>query len=356
MRLSIIIPNYNYARYVGAAIRSALDVRWRDTQTIVVDDGSTDGSRDVIAAFGDRVTAIFKENGGQNSAVNAAFERSTGDIVIVLDSDDMLSPGVAEQIASVWHAGVAKVQFGLSYINEHGELLGEVWPDYARAGPGEPPLSVLRRRAYYEAPTTSGNAWSRRFLHQVLPLPVCPPSRTPGAYYGLFFDAYLNMLAPCFGEIITLAQPQGYYRVHVANDSGSGKAITPYYTHTRCLDYARTVAKANEVLAALGKSPGFLIDCERDEMHMRYRLITRKLIPLASGDPSLLRTFTKYCRSVWLSDFDPKHKALFAAWALVTLAATPSIAQRAFDLRSSPGLRPVFLKGLMRVRRDRSPS
>jgi glycosyltransferase involved in cell wall biosynthesis len=355
MRLSIIIPNYNYAGFVGAAIRSAMDVDWPDTETIVVDDGSTDGSREVIAAFGDRVTAIFKENGGQNSAVNAGFERSSGDVVIVLDSDDMLRADVAERIAAVWHDGAAKVQFGLSYINERGELLGEVWPDYGRAE-CEPPLSVLRRRAFYEAPTTSGNAWSRRFLEQVLPLPVCPPNRIPGAYYGLFFDAYLNMLAPCFGEVITLREPQGYYRVHLVNDSGSGKAITPDYTLNRSIDYARTVAKANEVLAALGKSPGFLIDCERDEMQMRYRLVSRKLIPLQSGDRSLFRTFAKYCRSVWLSDFDPKHKAFFAVWALVTLAAPPSVARWAFDLRSSPGLRPVFLKGLMRVRRDRAPS
>lgn len=352
MRLSIIIPNHNYAGFVGSAIRSALDVRWPDKEVIVVDDGSTDGSREVIAAFGDQVTAIFQENGGQNSAVNAGFSRSSGDVVLVLDSDDLLRPGVAEDIAAVWHDGVAKVQFGLSYINQRGETLGEEWPDYRRRH--REPLAALRRRAYYEAPTTSGNAWSRRFLEQVFPLPVCRPNRVPGAYYGLFFDAYLNMLAPCFGAIVTLPDPQGYYRVHLENDSGSGKAISPEFALNRSDDYARTVAKANEVLAALGKSPGFPIDCERDEMQMRYRLVARKLLPERRAGPGLLRTFAKYCRSVWLSDADLKHKALFAGWAVVTLAAPPRIARRAFDLRSSPGLRPACLKGLMRVRQGGS--
>lgn len=81
-RLSINIPNYNYGRYVRSAIESALHVDWSDVEVIVVDDGSTDDSWDVISAFGDQVIAVRQSNSGPRVACNEGFARSTGDVVI----------------------------------------------------------------------------------------------------------------------------------------------------------------------------------------------------------------------------------------------------------------------------------
>jgi GT2 family glycosyltransferase len=61
-RLSVVIPNYNYGRFIGSAIGSALALEWQDIEVIVVDDGSTDDSRSAIRGFGSRITAIFQEN------------------------------------------------------------------------------------------------------------------------------------------------------------------------------------------------------------------------------------------------------------------------------------------------------
>src|SRR6185369_11547940 len=110
-KLSIIIPNWNYERFVGDAIRSALAVRWSDKEVIVVDDGSTDNSRAIIANFGSQITTILQTNSGQTSAANAAFARSSGDVIIFLDSDDMLLPTVAEEVNAVWHERISKVQY-----------------------------------------------------------------------------------------------------------------------------------------------------------------------------------------------------------------------------------------------------
>ena len=101
MRISIVITNYNFGRYLGDAIRSALDVRWPDKEVIVCDDGSTDDSRDVIESFGDRIKKVYKANGGQPSAANAAFPLTTGDIIFFLDSDDLLLPQAAEVVVRV---------------------------------------------------------------------------------------------------------------------------------------------------------------------------------------------------------------------------------------------------------------
>src|SRR4051812_15580158 len=100
MKLSIIIVNYNYGDYVGAAIDSALAVDWPDKEIIVADDGSTDNSREIILSYGDRIVPLFLCNGGRNSASNKAFERSSGDIITFVDSDDILFPCVADTLRS----------------------------------------------------------------------------------------------------------------------------------------------------------------------------------------------------------------------------------------------------------------
>src|SRR5262245_61685550 len=90
--VSIIINNYNYGRFLEEAINSALDQTYRKTEVIVVDDGSTDNSRQVIADHNDQIITVLKDNGGQASAFNAGFIRSHGEIIIFLDSDDILLP------------------------------------------------------------------------------------------------------------------------------------------------------------------------------------------------------------------------------------------------------------------------
>src|SRR3954462_14555576 len=90
--VSIIINNYNYAPYLAAAIDSAVAQDYRNSEIIVVDDGSTDRSRGIIASYGSRLTAIYKQNGGQASALNAGFAASRGEIIIFLDADDLLLP------------------------------------------------------------------------------------------------------------------------------------------------------------------------------------------------------------------------------------------------------------------------
>src|SRR5437879_9367021 len=89
---SIIINNYNYRRFLREAVDSALNQTYRNTEVIVVDDGSTDGSPEIIASYGDRIVPVLKKNGGQNSALNAGFSLSRGDVILLLDSDAVLLP------------------------------------------------------------------------------------------------------------------------------------------------------------------------------------------------------------------------------------------------------------------------
>ena len=109
MLVSIIINNYNYARYIAAAIDSALAQTWHPLEVIVVDDGSTDDSWAVIERYGERVRALRQPNGGQGAAYNAGFEASRGEWVLFLDSDDLLDVGALARMLSLVNDKVVKV-------------------------------------------------------------------------------------------------------------------------------------------------------------------------------------------------------------------------------------------------------
>src|SRR5712692_1029705 len=102
IRASIIINNCNYGQFLKAAIDSALSQTYLHKEVIVVDDGSTDNSREIIAgSYGSRIVPVLKENGGQASAFNAGFAVSRGEVVFFLDSDDMLLPRSEEHTSEL---------------------------------------------------------------------------------------------------------------------------------------------------------------------------------------------------------------------------------------------------------------
>src|SRR5437879_12763582 len=105
---SIIVNHYHYGRFLREAVDSALNQTYRHTEVIVVDDGSTDGSPEIIASYGKRIVPVLKQNGGQNSALNAGFSRSRGDVILFLDSDDVLLPTAVDAAVAALaepHAG-----------------------------------------------------------------------------------------------------------------------------------------------------------------------------------------------------------------------------------------------------------
>src|SRR6266480_1412419 len=127
--VSVIVTNHDYGRYLGAAVDSALTQAYSQVEVVVVDDGSTDDSREVLASFGSRVTALFQDCAGQAAAASAGFVASSGDVVIFLDADDILLPSAAGRAARVLDGdGAVKVHWPLSTIDPAGEPLGGRFP------------------------------------------------------------------------------------------------------------------------------------------------------------------------------------------------------------------------------------
>ncbi|PID40202.1 MAG: glycosyl transferase [Proteobacteria bacterium] len=90
--VSVILPTYNRDWSLGEAIASVLAQNYPRIELIVVDDGSTDGTPDLLAAYGDRLRRIRQENRGVSAARNTGIRHSTGDLIALLDSDDTWLP------------------------------------------------------------------------------------------------------------------------------------------------------------------------------------------------------------------------------------------------------------------------
>lgn len=109
-RVSVTIPTFNCARFLGRAISTALTQTYTDHEVIVVDDGSTDGTRDVVAQFGDKVRYMYQTNGGLSSARNLALSKASGEFIAYLDADDMWYPDKLEKQVSFLDA---RKEYGL---------------------------------------------------------------------------------------------------------------------------------------------------------------------------------------------------------------------------------------------------
>lgn len=210
-RVSIVVNNYNYAEYLPAAIESSLAQYWPDVETVVVDDGSTDGSRAVLERYSGRIIPVLQENSGQAAAFRAGLSASSGEVVVFLDSDDLLLPTAASAAVHAFQRcpAAVKVSWPLWKIDAAGRRPGGLHPD-GRLPRGDLASVVLEQGVNsYLSPPTSGNAWARPFLERVLPAPE-QDFRRGG-------DGYLITLAPLFGLVEAVRSPQGCYRLHGQN-------------------------------------------------------------------------------------------------------------------------------------------
>lgn len=206
--VSIIVNNYNYGRFVGEAIDSALGQTYRNTEVIVVDDGSRDNSREVIAGYGSRIIPVLKENGGQGSAFNAGFAASRGEYVLFLDSDDLLEANAIETVMREWTEGAARVYFQLQAVGLRGEPLGRT------IGGSATPSALL---GPFVTPSSSGTVFSRQSLERIMPISE--------REWRICADYYLCAASSLFGATERIGQPLGKYRIHGQNNFQVGEPL-----------------------------------------------------------------------------------------------------------------------------------
>jgi hypothetical protein len=343
--VSVVIVNYNYARFLRDAILSVLGQTYSELEMVIVDDGSTDGSREIIELFRNRATVILQENHGPMSAYNAGYAASRGDLVIFLDADDMLRPGAVEEVAAAWQPAAAKVQFSLEITDAAGRSSGAIEPVYPQDYTAEKLRREFADTNSYTWPPTSGNAYSRRFLKQLMPL-------SQERFRCL--DSVLNIVAPLFGDVYTLPKALGCYRIHGDNmwalHGFSQPRIRNFLTLRLCeIDYLRRVA-AQRGVALSASNP--LDHCMT---MLRYRLVVAKLDhdrSVSGGRP--LRLCLRAARCLSLTNASAAWRASELLWFVSVSLSFGGVARWLIEWRFDRSTRPLWINRLIDRSRSRA--
>lgn len=155
MLVSIITPSYNQARYLEETMRSVLEQDYPHIEYIVVDGGSTDGSREIIEKYADRLAWwVSEKDRGQTDAINKGFARARGEVLTWLNSDDTYQPGAIREAVEFLRQNpqVGLVYGDANYIDEHGRVIGRfpaAQTDYRRLRQGY--VHIPQQSAFFRA-------------------------------------------------------------------------------------------------------------------------------------------------------------------------------------------------------------
>jgi glycosyltransferase involved in cell wall biosynthesis len=311
--LSIVICNYNYGRFLDAAIRSALGQSYCNKEVVVVDDGSTDESRAVIARFDGQLKAVLMDrNEGQIEAYNRGFAAATGDIVIFLDSDDLLDLEVGERIVARFQdPDVVKVHYKMRLIGPEGEALGPSIP--RRLADGDVSRHLLDRGLLYDSAPGSGNAYRVSALSRLMPLPASAVDR-----HGA--DSFALLGISLLGSIRSLGQDSyASYRVHHEHSRhgthfGNANIEDPSHRHAR---YLRLRQWVNVRLGPAYQLPPDMVDFSTDKQlfaHIVFGGSYKQGVSLGSK-----YFVSKLLRSIWRRPAPLPERVGLLGWAVAVL-------------------------------------
>lgn len=245
--VTVIISSFNYDRFVGECIESALNQTWQRMQIVVIDDGSTDNSRQVVARFGDSIEAIFKENGGQASAFNVGIAAARGSIICFMDSDDKWKPNKVEEVVKKFESGPwALVSNGIEDIDEQGKLLPQAKYDHRE---GDFLADVKSQGLPWYVAITSGLSVRSDVARSLYPLPEHAWRHSA--------DGLIVFGGQCYGPVGVIEATLTQYRRHASNVSSfshdwSGQAKKAFMNFIMSV---RNFLFLNDRLIMLGRAP-----------------------------------------------------------------------------------------------------
>lgn len=273
--VSVLIDTYNHERFIEKAIVSVLeqDFPASEREILVVDDGSSDGTPEIIRKFGPQVRMLRKTNGGQASAFNAGIPECRGETVAFLDGDDWWAPGKLQAVCGVLavEAEVGVVGHGITEVysdgREHTELLREV-PRF-RVNSDEGARTFRLRKSFLG---TSRMTFRAEVLRRV--------GRVPETL-GIQADEYLFTLGAVLSEVMILREPLTCYRLHESNAfqiaDGNAAAMRRKYTVLAAL--AKSLRSKFEEMRIAESTAKIVLDSVQTESDL-IRLTTENGWPL----------------------------------------------------------------------------
>ena len=209
--VTVLIDTYNHHLFIEEAIHSVLqqDFPASETEILVVDDGSTDNTSEIVRKFAPRVRLLSKLNGGQASAFNTGIPEARGEIVAFLDGDDWWAPGKLTAVTKAFaaNAGVGLVGHGITEVYMDGRQRTEVPREVSRfrIESSQDAGKFRMRRGFLG---TSRMSYRKEILSRIGPVPEAMRFEA---------DEYLFTLAGFFADVMILREPLTFYRVHSGN-------------------------------------------------------------------------------------------------------------------------------------------
>ena len=342
LTLSVIIPNHNYADYVGIAVKSALEICWPKVEVIVVDDGSTDNSLDVIKPLADRITLISQANAGQMRSCVNGFRRCSGDVVIFLDSDDALDPDVMTEIAAVWSDTASKYQFQMRVVDAKGNPTGNILPQYFTHPSSEDIRKWVTTTGAYPTPPGSGNAYPSWFVERIFNFKSDFVDRAP--------DSYLLAAAPACGDVITIAKALTNYRVHGLNHGAFLQLDDERFSREINLTRRR-----HKFFQEVANSVGLHVAPEalnRNTVYLCLRTASYALRPDIHPikEDTSARILTNGCRAfTYPQGFSYAQSASLLLWIFCVLLSPPSLRRTLVTWRYAPAQRPNWIRYVLNL-------
>ena len=248
--VSIVTPSYNQAPYLEETIRSVLDQDYPNVEYLVVDDGSTDESVEIIRRYEDRLAWWTRqENAGQVAALNRGFERARGQLLGYLNSDDTLLPGALSRLAAEFERSpeLLLVYGDALYTDERSRRTG-----YLTSREFDVVEMVRRCDNHVVQPSA---LWSREAWELAGPL-------NERGWYFFDFEFFLQ-LDPA--RVRRVAEPLSTYRIHPESKSVGSLPIRLADDHARLADEFFTsdrVPVAARAVARQGRSSAYLLGSE----------------------------------------------------------------------------------------------
>ena len=225
MTFDIIIINYNYASFLRECIDSALAQDYNNVRVIVVDDGSTDLSKEIMQSYGDSIRSLYQPNRGMMEASNNGFKESNADFIMFLDADDYLYTDAISLVEPLCCEGISKVHFRLDQIDNSKTIVGQTPALKYKLDDGDVKTLILTAGAYVGVPT-SGNVYSRKALEKFFPLNANYNHSASGYLGRIPTDAYLKFRVPFEGPVNAIQHSLGVYRMHGSNN---GATMSPFF-------------------------------------------------------------------------------------------------------------------------------
>jgi len=291
--VSVLTPNFNYGRYLPETIESVLAQTYSRWELIFCDDGSTDGSYEIVeryARLDPRIKLLRQANAGQAAALNTAYRSCSGTVLCILDADDRFHPTKLARVVERFteRSDTGLLVHAMTLVDGDGKALYRI-PILGAFEEGWIAERVRQRGGRWRYMPSSALVFRRELAKIGFPIPARP--LRVGA------DGFLFTLFPLFTKTTYLPEELSAYRIHGSNICGR-LGVDAAAARSGAALMTQIVEAVNERLAEMELTESLRV---RDNLHISLELLVAHLL---EGKPrgELVRSYAKAVRDIVADD------------------------------------------------------